>query len=449
MLDGKLGLSVCRQIAPKGVRVFVWALFLALVICGAGDAFAQSSSDRQLSPDKQVFDMINAGRFEAAQDLLDTQSPSKADRLFFSGRVLKVQGHLPEAIDTFRQVLVLDPQYIKARRELGHTMLLAGQYDVAEFQFDELLRIDPNTEEHPAYEHFLNIIGQNKPLGFNAFVALVPSTNINRGTTNATFDTANGVYVINATSKASSGVGKQMGFSGFARRNLSPTSRATLAYSVEGTRYNDSIYNYVTGTVSLSYEKRLESGHWSISPYLRVMQRKDQADYTALGLRFDTLRRVSSKNHIKLSLGHEARRYPDQTYNDGGYTTAVISAGRQITPAFSTTGGLALERGNPQAAHLQYLGYRIFAGVSKSWAGGLNTGVGLSLGARKFSGDFPLTTTPRSDRFAGINFTVSNARFRIKGFSPRLACSYTVNTSNVAFYDYDTTECQATISKNF
>jgi hypothetical protein len=63
--------------------------------------------------------------------------------------------------------------------------------------------------------------------------------------------------------------------------------------------------------------------------------------------------------------------------------------------------------------------------------------------------DYPLTSSPRDDDFYKISIGVQHSRIDIQGFTPRLSCSRTVNQSNVAFYDYNATECQATISRNF
>ncbi|SMX32273.1 surface lipoprotein assembly modifier [Actibacterium lipolyticum] len=408
-----------------------------------------TAASAQGTSEDEVLRLINAGQFEAARTLFETQNPSEAEYAFFEGRTLKVQGRLAEAIKAFRTALQIDPEYIQARRELAHTLLLDQQFDVAEYHFNALLDIDPNPQLREGYRDFLNVIDRNKPVGLSGYFSLIPSSNINRGTTNAIFDTTSGVYVIDPSSKANSGVGAQVGIAGYFRKQTGPKSRVSVNWNLSGTQYEETIYNYATGSLSLAYERSSTNTKWSISPYLRSTWREDDADSDVTGLSFSIARRLSDKNQLGFSVSHEYRHYPNQSYNNGNFEAAAISLIHQVDPSLSLNVGLGLEQGRPSSPHLQYHGNRIFAGVSKAWEGGLNTVVGIEAGARGFVGDFPLTTAPRKDTFHGISATIYNTRIEVKGFTPRLSCSFIANHSNVAFYDYSTTECQATVSKKF
>ena len=70
-------------------------------------------------------------------------------------------------------------------------------------------------------------------------------------------------------------------------------------------------------------------------------------------------------------------------------------------------------------------------------------------GIRDFEGNYPLTTSPRDDDYGRLNFGVQHAKFTYRGFAPRLNCSHTINRSNVAFYDYNATDCQVGLSRDF
>lgn len=193
---------------------------------GAGMIFIGSMAFAQNAESPGISRLISTGQIEAARIVLEAQSPSEADRLFFEGRVLKAQRKFPEAIRVFRQVLQIDPNYINARRELAHTLLLNRDYGPAEYHFDALLQIDQNEQMRDGYRGFLNVIEQNKPVGFSGYFSLLPSTNVNRGTANTVFDTTLGQFVIDPNSQAESGVGVQLDF-----RVTSGTSRARQAVS--------------------------------------------------------------------------------------------------------------------------------------------------------------------------------------------------------------------------
>ena len=408
-----------------------------------GAAFAQTAESPNISR------LISTGQIEAARVALEAGNPSQADRVFFEARVLKAQHRFPEAIQTLRQVLQIDPNYINARRELAHTLLLNRDYGPARFHFEELLKVDHNNQMLDGYRGFLNLIDQNKPVGFEGHFSILPSTNVNRGTTNTVFDTNLGQFVIDSNSQAESGVGVQLGFVGYFRHLTSPTSRISLNWGVSDTRYEEERYNSTVGNLAVSYEQITQAGSWFLSPYLRKTWRGDDADNNARGLRFGLTHRLDDQNRLGFSFSHEYRDYAVQDYQDGTFTSTSFSLSRQINASLSISGGLGFERNAPEATHLQYDGNKLFAGISKSFEGGLQTGFGLEYGFRNFVGAYPLTSSPRKDDFYKISFDIQHSRIDIRGFTPRLLCSHTVNMSNVVFYDFSASECQATISRNF
>lgn len=424
-------------------RSILSALLLAGSFALCGTAFAQDADNPSVSW------LISTGQLEAARAALEAENPSQADRVFFEARILKAQRRFPEAIRAFRQVLQIDPNYINARRELAHTLLLNRDYGPARFHFDELLRIDQNDQMRDGYRGFLNVIDQNKPVGFSGYFSILPSTNVNRGTTNTVFDTNLGQFVIDPNSQAESGVGVQLGFSGYFRHLTSPTSRISLNWGVSGTRYEEERYNSAVGNLAVSYEQITQSGSWFVSPYFRKTWREDDADNDAHGLRFGLTHRLNDQNRLGFSFSHEYRDYAVQDYQDGTFASASVSLSHQINPSLSISGGIGFERSAPEAEHLQYDGGKLFAELSKAWEGGLQTSFGIEYGIRDYVGDYPLTSSPRDDDFYKISIGVQHSRIDIQGFTPRLSCSHTVNQSNVAFYDFNATECQATISRNF
>lgn len=413
----------------------------SFIICGA--AFGQGAAEPNISR------LISTGQIETARIALEAENPSQADRIFFEARILKSQRRFLEAIHVFRQVLQIDPNYIDARRELAHTLLLNRDYGPSRFHFEELLKIDQNGQMRDGYRGFLNVIDQNKPVGFSGYFSILPSSNVNRGSTNAVFDTNLGQFVIDPNSQAESGVGVQLGFSGYIRHLTSPTSRISLTWNASGTRYEEDRYDSTVGNLALSYEQITPSGSWFVSPYFRKTWPNDESGNGALGLRFGLIHRLNDQNRLGFSFSHEYRDYVVQDYHDGTFTNASINMSHQVNPSLSLNGGFGFERSAPGENHLQYNGGKLFAEVAKSWEGGLQTSFGFEYGVRKFEGDYPLTSFPREDDFYKIMIGVHYSRIDIQSFTPRLSCSHTVNHSNVAFYDFTVTECQATISRNF
>lgn len=415
------------------IVLYLWAGFF---LTGPGQA-------------QSISTLLSQGAFAQAQAAFEAQNPSDLDRLFFLGQVQKAQGQLAPAIATFRQVLQIEPNYLNARRELAHSLLLAGQYEAAVFHFETLLDIDPSPAMRVGYRRFLNLARQNQPLGFSGSFALLPSTNVNRGTSNSVFDGALGGFTISPDSQADSGTGVQLGLSGFARHVIDATQRLQLNVSLNTLRYSDDSYNQTCGTLSVGYDQITPSGGWSLQPYGRNCTREDNGSLRATGLVLTYHTRLTDSLRFDLNLSQEQRDHPDREARNGQYRQAAMTLTRPLSASQTLSTGLRLER---DAAGVDYVAYRsgaITSELRSLWRGGLQTRIGFELGARSFDGIFPQTTAPRDDRFGRLSIGVLHPELEWRGLSPELNCSHSRNRSNVALYDFNATDCQLRITREF
>lgn len=420
----------------------VLAIATCVLLLQAGTGLG-SEIDRNLSR------LINQGQIEEARQMLERSAPSETDRLFFAARILKTQQRFDEALAGFRQVLERDPGHINAKRELAHTLLLMNRLDAAEFQFRELLEIDRNETMRDGYAKFLDIIDRSRPFGITGHVALLPSTNVNGGTYNAFFDTGLGRFVIDPQSRARSGVGLETGASVFFRQSLGPRSRFVLSAAGTGKFYQNAAYNDLTGTVSASYQQLTKAGSWAVTPYLRQSERRDHGDHRATGFQIAFGHRISKRIDLTISAAYERRFYPERSHLDGPFATTTGLFTWHIDPTLAISAGLGLETHRPQSQHLRYTGTRLIGEISKNWRGGFETALGVQLGERRYSADFPLMGEPRNDRFYVVSGTVANARIDFQGFTPSLTCSYAETASNVSLYDRRSADCNIGITKRF
>ena len=402
--------------------------------------------------DSLISQLISQGQFATAEKVLKQGDPTDLDKMFFVARVLKATGRVDESIKLFAEILNQNPNYINARRELAHSLLAAKKYNAASTQLGILQRIDQNPQMLAGYRQMQGIIDQNRPVGISGVFALIPSSNINKGTSNTTFVTSLGTLVIDPSSQPVSGVGVQIGVSGYFRKVLDAQSRISLNWSLTGVLYENRAYSSVNGEFSVPYERRMAKGGYSLAPFYRVSWNDAGLSQQASGLRFSADRKLSTQNTLALALTYEERDYSSASYQNGAFSSETLSFSRQINPSLSYAVGTAFEQSgvfDPTKTHLAYNGGKLFASVNKAWDGGLRTGFGLEVGYRQFVGDYPLTTAPRADEFYGVNFTLSHARVQVAGFVPSLRCAYTFNTSTIAFFDFDVVDCTVGLSKEF
>jgi tetratricopeptide (TPR) repeat protein len=425
--------------------------------------------------DSRISQLLSQGQFATAQQVLEQGEPTELDKMFFLARVFKATGRTEDAIALFVEILNQDPNYLNARRELAHTLLAASKYEAAKTQLDILLRVDQNPQMQAGYRQMQGIIDQNRPIGISGVFALIPSTNINKGTTNSCVETtSHGCIAIDPESRPNSGVGLQLGVSGYFRKVIDAQSRISLQWSATQNFYQDPRNSSISAEVSIPYEHRTANGGYSIAPFYRAnwgslktidavglygtpgytpaVYAENVFTLQSSGLRFSADRRLSAQNRLALALTYEERDYPHASYQNGAFSSETLSFSRQIDPSLSYTLGAGFEQStvfDPTKTHLAYNGGKLFASINKAWDGGLRTGLGLEVGYRHFVGDYPLTTAPRADEFYGINVSLAHARVQVWGFVPSLRCAYTFNTSTIAFFDFEVVDCTLGLSKEF
>lgn len=429
-----------RSIIPLQLRLPFSTLLLLVVIFSQADA---------QSLDSKISRLINLGQIEYAESLLEASNPDEVDRLFFAARVLKALRKYLVAIEMFEEILERDPYHINAKRELAHTLILAKDFNNAEEYFQELLLEDNSETMRNGYRRFLSVINENKPFAVNLQFSLLPSSNINKGTSNTVFNSAVGDLIIEPSLQADSGVGARIEISGFFRHLVSPISKVELSWSLSGTKYGNELHNRTENSLAVSYENSTSNGRWSFEGFAKNALLNGGSETNTLGGEFKFSKAWTNDNSVAFSILREYRNYPLSTYRNGPFTTGAISMTHLIEPGLSVSGGLRSELSLPDAKHLQYVGYESFATIAKIWSGGTHSTIGFLIGERKFSGNYPLTNTPRLDSYYGFNFSLKNSRLQYYGFTPTLSCVSNSNRSNVSIFEFESVDCSVGISKEY
>ena len=416
---------------------------------------------RSQSLDTQISRLINQGRFDEAQALFEANAPSEADRHFFVGRLLKSQGLLIPAIASFQMALEREPGHLNARRELTHSLVIVGRFSDAQLNLDILGREDLTPSMQPIYAGFQRLIDENKPAGASASFALVPSSNINRGTSETVFETSLGSGLISEDSRETSGLGVRVGLHGFLRNRLSERLRLVLKADLWATKYSEKAFDTLQAKLTAMLEGRSERLRWSLAPYLRQDWSREEigpslapderftASLRAVGAELKLQFFLDEANSVQLGVLTEDRRYPVSGFQDGRYNQVRIDYARRLADDLTFGLGLALNTGRPEPAHLRYDGTELNASIRKIFSGTVDTSFGLAIGHRAFEGDYPLRTTPRNDDYWRINLGYRNADWSVLGSVPSFTCSYTRAHSNIEFFDYDVSECQLAFERRF
>jgi hypothetical protein len=75
--------------------------------------------------------------------------------------------------------------------------------------------------------------------------------------------------------------------------------------------------------------------------------------------------------------------------------------------------------------------------------------VGVETHLRDFDSRFPGLAVNRKDQVQDLSLSASHARIQWRGMTPNLKCTVRDHHSNVALYDYKSTDCAITLNHQF
>ena len=431
----------------------LWNVALLTVL--ATGAWAQT-------PANEINAKINAGLYKEAAELLLATKPTKLDVAFFNGRVLKAQGKYPEAIKLFREVLRAHPRAANVRLELAHALLLNRQYAASEYQFRELSQLNHPPQAQRVYDSFLNKIAREKPMGISGSFAIVPSSNINRGTFNDTVVFHGEVGEISDQSRSKTGTGLNFGLNGYFRKPLSPRAMLRLDWQASTVQHTGREFDSYRTYAGLQYIRSAKKYRVSFGPYLsRSWSHLDEKSNVVdleigrknKGLQFGYIRALNPKNRLHFNAQLEKQNQPLKPYLNGDFKWGQIGWQHQLTPKVSIAlfGSLSNATKDDSAYDFHaYDGREIKVSAERAWQNGLITSVGLFGGDRGYRANYITGIgVPRNDTYRGVTFGLSHTKFQFKGASPKLSCKIESGRSNVEFFDYNVRECNIGLFRNF
>lgn len=399
--------------------------------------------------DMDLISLIAAGEIDEARDLFSLNDPTVLDWMFFDGRVAKSEENYQQAIGLFREVLRRNPAYIPARRELAHTLLLTEEYRASAYHFRELLNNDPDLEQRRGYVHFLNDIDQKRPFSLGATLAIVSSSNVNRGSSQDTFNPgASGLPSFDITSQAEAATGLELSLNGRHLWQLGHQNRWALDWSAALRGFKSSDHDSFSVSSRLSYIFTSASTQWSLGPSARMSWNKTDEDRLVLGVSGAFEQRLSSQSSLFLNGSAEFSDYLSSDSKDGPFYSAQLGLAKSTMKGVLAF-GTRFSFYRPNLAHQQYDGLGAFAQFTRSGPGGLHSEIGIELGYRGYAADFPLVGFAREDEFYQITISAQHDNLRIGGLTPTVRCLFGTTASNIAFYDHYVAECAYSLSLRF
>ena len=403
--------------------------------------------------------LVAQGRYDEARPLLAAleNSPELSmETNFLKGYVAAETGDLAAAVSLFREVLETHPEQTRVRLELGRALMLSGQTSSADHHF-RLAEQDDNLPEEVAamIRTVRGLIRNRRGWHFNVDFGLAPDTNINNATSTQSVDiVAGGVtYPVELadSSRARSGVGQTLGFSGGIKLGLGSDVALALDGSTRFNNYAGGDFDDLSGTFAIGPEFSFND-----RSRLTVQAFTGQRFYgwdnaqTSFGLRADFQRTLN--RGARLGLAIDGRRVISG-FGDrfSGWQAGVYGTYEQVLNRSMLASATLFARTDRLASDAYSnveLGARL--GIGGELPFGINAGI--SGGVSRAMYDAPLalfSSEPRNDWRLDGSVQIGLRSIRVLGFSPSITYSYSRTDSSVSLYRADRHRFQFGLARYF
>ncbi len=391
--------------------------------------------------------LINSGQYREAIELFYVSDPDRAEELFFWGRLFKAYGDIEKAHELFSMALVLSPNYVEARLEYEHTVILLTESGTPP---KPTSIIGPNTAAFsstlfPAVDRADTSATSNQNFVFE----IISSTNANRGANSLVFDTVLGKLTLDDPSMlAKPDTGLRLGING---SDTFPVGgqQLILDWEVSHNNYFGTTPDYTSLSASAKVPFQFE--HFTLTPFL-----SGQVSFNRYSAKYLLTEGLS----LKYPIGQDSMFiWTTQASNgwcSGPTTCETTSVSHRAMLAYAPTGGhysaeFAIEStvNSQEHAHNAFAEYGITSRLYYKFDQNLGVELAISAKDRSYDAPFPLLGQNRHDTSYSISLAVDHLPIEVVGFSPGLKCTRSINRSNVSFLSYADTTCSLTFEKSF
>jgi hypothetical protein len=346
------------------------------------------------------------------------------------------------------------PENRPLRFRLAKISYHSSDFRAAKFHLKELMRTSPSPDDLQLLNRVYATVLKKSPLSFGFNFAILPSSNIERTSSNQSFDTLAGTFRIVGGGQEKSGVGYRLGASlGYETALNGGASTLTYSAALNRNLFPVKRLSNVEAYVGLTWSKQFIGGVTKISPYLVRTVFDDStaqgASSARIGFQASYEHYLNGSSSITGTIQAEDRQFDQLTYLDGPFFNLGVSYSSAILKASVFEAALNASLSEPNAKHLAYQGVSLSAELSTRFPSIGTVGFNANSGLREYQGNFPGLLEARQDSFATIGISFAPPKFKIRNTIPRISCEIEQTWSNIALYDIRSKDCSISFQRAF
>ena len=360
---------------------------------------------------------------------------------------------LDEAIAALRTMLVDRPDLVRVRLELARAFFLKGDDGLARRRFEQVLAGDPPPAVAANVNRFLSEIRARRRWSLSVGFALAPDSNIGAASDERIIYIFNLPFHRDAEELTTSGIGLAVWGGGEYQHPLGERLRLRAGIDAARREYPARNFDqfYLSGHAGPRWlmDARTEVSLLASARQVWVGPAPSHRD---LGVRVEAMRRLGPRTTALGRASWHQREYRTRTALDGPILDVAFRGVWTITPTVRLEASLGYGRERPKAERSRNTSRQAGADVSVALPGGFTVGGGGSLRWTAYRGNwFPFVQdgSSRRDRTRTLRASVLHRSFTVFGFSPQLAVTNEVRTTNAQAHDYRRNSAEVRFVRQF
>jgi len=330
--------------------------------------------------------------------------------------------------------------------ELGRVLMLAGDYQGARYNFEQVLAHKlPETVQRNVL-HMLQRIREELP-SFDATLEVVYDSNPRQATSSKEVEIGGLTYRLDENARARSAMGLRFFLDG--RVPLANAPMWFLCGQAEHLEYPeddlDFSYLQVAGRRHLPLEDHtltLEAGyHWSIYQHKQL--------YRGAVWSVSDFRPLRPDIFLRLTLSGLQLKYPTFEYHTGWQHTAGAALIYAASPTTRWDMGLGYTIKRASESIYSFDQPYVSLRYVHEWQGGWITGASIKASRIKYNAADPFFGVTRREREIRVEMDVLNRRIRFWRLTPRLIVGYADRSANLDFFTWHRAFVQMGMTADF
>jgi len=347
---------------------------------------------------------------------------------------------LAAAIAAFRSILIHDPSLVRVRLELGLAFFLKEEDDLAQDHFGRVLAGNPPDPVVENINRFMRVMrARRRWSGYFGF-SLAPDTNINAAS-DAEFIYIGGLpFRRGALGRASSDIGI-VGWGGYEYQfPLADRWRLRAGFDVNHREYKGGLFDqtflaghvgprfFVSRNTEMSLLASMSQRWWGGSSF--------NYDY---GVRFEVEHVFYPGFRLSGRANWSDRKYQQNKFLEGPLMVFSLGGSYVLFPTVQLTGLVGYLQQDAQANQWDSAGYWVRGGTNVALPWGFTAGLSAEFRWTDFEAGWGFLTPggiAREDHTRILGATLLNRGLTVFGFSPQIAFSNQLRTSNAQGFDF-------------